>query len=284
MNGILLAIAGAAVLAFSDATSKWLATHYPIGQIVFARGVFSVPVILLVASLGGGMRMLRIVNLRGQLFRAGLDAGSTFMLVLGLALLPFVDVTIIMSAGPLFVAALAGLVLGERVGWQRWLAVVCGFAGVMVIISPSGGGGVRWELLIPLGATVLGAMRDLWTRRLQVTETAVGTLAAATLAVTLTGLLTLPYGWRLPTPIDLALMALAGVLLAVSQYLFIEAFRRSEATRVAPMKYTTIVWATGIGVIVWGEQPGFYTVLGAALIVVSGYHLIRSGSGRVPGR
>src|SRR5690554_5497592 len=108
MNGVVLAVAGAAVLAASDAASKWLAASYPVGQILFARGVVAMPFVLLLAQLGGGLRMLRVVNTRGQIFRAGLDVSSTFLLVLGLALLPFVDVTIIMAAGPLFVAALAG--------------------------------------------------------------------------------------------------------------------------------------------------------------------------------
>ena len=266
---------GAAILTLNDALIKGLAATYPTGELLFIRGLFVWPWILVFAMRRGGLASLKIRNRQGQALRAVCVIASAFLFINGLRHLALADAIAISFTGPLFITAMAPLVLGEKVGWRRWSAVLVGFAGVIFMLRP-GGDVLQWAILFPLGAAVCGGMRDLITRRISGTETTVSVLAVTTTVVLLAGLATAPFTeWVYPKPADLVKFAISGALLAVAHTLMIEAFRRGEATLVAPFKYSSLLWATLFGFLMFGELPDLWTIVGAAIIVLAGLYVFR---------
>ncbi|MDD9915917.1 MAG: DMT family transporter, partial [Rhodospirillaceae bacterium] len=160
------------------------------------------------------------------------------------------------------------------VGWRRWSAVIAGFVGVLIITRPTGDV-VRLAVLLPLGSAFAGAMRDVITRRLAARETSNSILVTTTAAVACAGLFTLPFGWTMPTPQDLAIVALGGMITGCGHYCLIETFRHAEAGLVAPFKYSSILWAVGLGFFVWGDWPDIWVMAGTAILIASGLYILR---------
>ncbi len=274
IRAVVCMLVGVALLSLNDALIKSLTSGYPVGQLLFVRGAFVCPWILLLARLNGGSSALRIRNVKGQALRAVCVIASAFLFVNGLYYLPLADAIAVTFAGPLFITAMAPLVLGEHVGWRRWLAVLAGFAGVLCMVRP-GGGAMQWAILLPLGATLCGGVRDLITRRISQTETSVAVLLVTTAVVMLAGLATAPFGWAPVRAADLWTFAASGMLIAGAHYLMIEAFRQGEAALVAPFKYTSMVWAVLFGFILFGDLPDRWTLLGAAVVILAGLYILR---------
>lgn len=269
-------VGGGALITLNDGAVKWLSADYPIGEIMTLRGLFIFLPIALIAWRMGGLRALEIRNLGAQGARAGLAMLSTVFYLTALAVMPIADIIAISFAGPLFLTMLATPLLGERVGWRRWTAVVVGFIGVVVMVRP-GSGALQAVALLPVGSALMGALRDIITRRITSdmasAESSVAILCFTSLVVTLAGLLTLPFGWRTPSLVDLGLLALSGFLIGAAHYLLIEAFRFAEAGLIAPFKYINIVWAALIGFLVWGDIPDRWIVFGASLVIGSGLYI-----------
>lgn len=266
-------VGGVALLTLNDAVLKSLTAHYPVGQLLFVRGLFVFVPIALLAWRGGGLVALRIRNFRGQLARATLTVASTFLFVTGLSVMPIADAVAIVIAGPLFVTAMAGPLLGEQVGWRRWGAVMLGLAGVLIMLRPTGDA-LRWVALFPLCGAFMGAMRDIVTRQLSASETSTSILCFTTGSVAFAGLCTLPLGWRPVALDDLALLALSGFLLGAAHYLLIETFRFAEAVLVAPFKFTNMIWAVLFGFVFWGELPDRWVMGGSSLVIASGLYIL----------
>lgn len=267
-------LVGTAVLTLNDALIKALAGTYPTGQLLFIRGLFVWPWVLLFALRMGGLRTLRIRNLRGQALRGVCVIASAFLFITGLRYLTLADAIAVAFTGPLFITAMAPLILGEKVGWRRWLAVLIGFAGVLFMLRP-GGAALQWAIIFPLGAAVFGGLRDLITRRIAGTETTVAVLAATTTVVLLAGLATAPFVDWVPLRSEHILMfAASGALISVAHTLMIEAFRRGEAALIAPFKYSSLLWATLIGFLMFGELPDRWTIVGAVIIVLAGLYVL----------
>src|SRR3546814_7437828 len=162
-------VGGTALLTLNDAVTKWLAADYPVGQIRAIRGLFICLPIAFFTWRAGGIGALRVRNFGGQGLRGLFFIGSSFCFIIGLTYNPLANNVAIAFANPLFITALAPLVLSERVGWRRWFAVLVGFAGVILLVRPVGEA-LNWYALLPLGAAAFGALRDLTTRRISATE------------------------------------------------------------------------------------------------------------------
>ena len=209
--------------------------------------------------------------------RAILHVGGAALIVWALGNLPIATVTAIVFSSPIVVLIFSMHLLGERVSWFRWIAVLIGFAGVLAIIRP-GGVDFRWVLLIPVAAAVVSGLRDVMTRRLSRTDTSISLLFWASTLMVAVALFTIPLGWRALTVTASAWLLVNGLLNAGAHFLMIEALRLGDAGLVSPFRYTAILWATVAGVLVWQEVPGAMTIIGAALLVVSGILIIRRGS------
>jgi drug/metabolite transporter (DMT)-like permease len=272
LPGIACMLGGVALLTLSDAAAKWFTADYPVGEVVSIRALFILFFIALLAAARNRLSELRIRSYRKHLLRGGFACASTLFFVMGLSLLPLADAIAVTFAGPLFITALAPLVLLERVGWRRWLAVLAGFAGVLLMVRPSGDY-ARWAVLLPLSAALAGSLRDLVTRRISVSENSTAILFSTNVIVLLAGLVLFPAGWQVPNVADFLLMGLAGGLMGAAHYLHIEAFRLAEAAVIAPFKYTNMLWGVLFGFVIWGHLPDRWVVGGSLLVIASGLYI-----------
>lgn len=271
--GIGYMVAGSALITLNDAIAKWLAASYPVGQILCIRGAFFFIPILYFVWRAGGVRMLRVYSISGQLIRAALFIVASVFFVSSVGLMPLPTVIALTFTAPLFVTALAPTLLGEQVGWRRWMAVIVGFAGVLIIVRPFGGSW-GWVALLPIIGALCGALRDMLTRQITAKETSVSILFYGALAVVIVGLMTMPFGWRWVSGPDLLLFAVQGLVMGIAHYLMIESFRLSEAALVVPFKYTGFIWAVIYGILIWDDYPDVWTVLGALVILASGLYIL----------
>ena len=265
-------IGGGLLLTMNDGVVKWLSGDYQVGQILTFRGAAAVILITGVLLWRREFNIFEVRYPKVQLLRAVLMIASTFLFVNGLRLMPLADTVAVAFVGPIFVTALAPILLSERVGWRRWSAVLVGFAGVLIILRP-GGDGLHWAALLPVGAALCGACRDLLTRGISHGEASGTTLFYSTLGVALAGAMTAPFGWQTPALADLGLFVVAGMLLSIAHFLHIETFRFVKAAVVTPFKYSALLWAMAIGFLVWGDIPDNRTLLGAALLIGSGLYI-----------
>lgn len=272
-KAILMMVAAAGILTVNDGIAKWLTERYPVGEVLAIRGGLVVMLVYGWAVCSGRAATLRVKNWRLNLARGVLMSVSTFLFVTSLWLLPIADAIAISFAGPIFATALAALLLAEPVGWRRWSAVAVGFAGVVIMVRPTPEM-FRIVALIPIVAAFVGALRDIATRRLGTGgESTLMVLIVSTAIVSFAGLLTLPFGWVVPTPMEMMLFVITAVLVAFAQGLMIESLKFGEVGLVGPFKYTSLLWALVIGLVVWGDVPGPWTIAGAALVIASGLYI-----------
>lgn len=270
-------ILGAGVLSMNDAVSKHLVETFPIGQILCLRQTVALAVVLIYVWRTDAWRDLRINDRTGQALRAILHVGGAALIVWALSALPIATVTAIVFSSPVVVLVFSMRMLGERVSWARWIAVIIGFAGVLAIIRP-GGVGFEWALLIPVAAAVASGLRDLMTRRLARSDTSISVLFWASALMVAVTLFTIPLGWQPLTLSASIWLIVNGLLNAGAHFLMIEALRLGAAGLVSPFRYTAILWATVAGFLVWQEVPDVMTMIGAAMLVVSGVLIVRRGS------
>ncbi|NUS38643.1 MAG: DMT family transporter [Lysobacter sp.] len=266
-----------AVATFSlmDAGLKLLSAHYPPFQVAALRGAASLPWVLAWALSSGGPRSLRPVRWTLHLLRAGMGIAMMAAFVYALRTLPLANAYSIFFVAPLLITALSGPLLGERVGPRRWAAIVIGLVGVIVLLRPSGNGLLSTAALAVLLAALMYAMSAITVRWLARTD------SNQAMVVWLLALMALGAGglaWPHWVPLraeHLWLVAGVGIAGAVGQYAITDAFRRGEASLLAPLEYTALVWGVLLDLALWHTLPDRITWIGAAIIVASGLYLLR---------
>lgn len=278
--GIVLVLAATFAFTLMSAFVRHLGQSVPVGEVVFARSfVALVPLLLWMAWRGQLVSGLRTSNPWGHVSRSVVGVIAMFMNFAALALLPLADVTAIGFAIPLFTVILAALFLGETVRIRRWTAVAVGLVGVLVMLSPHIGSAPRGDssmigaLLALAGAfTVAVAMTQV--RHLSRTETTASLVFYFSIVCTLGGLLTLPWGWLVPSKTELASMIASGFLGGIAQILITESYRYASASLVAPFSYTAMLYSVAIGYVWFGEVPEPVVLLGAAIVIAAGLFVI----------
>jgi len=260
-----------ACFASMDAASKWMIRDHSTAQLMWIRyGFYCVFVLVLVRKQGvaAAIRTSRPWLQGGRALLATVEAGA---FVLAFRYLPLADAHALGAASPLIVVALAAPMLGERVGWHRAGAVLAGFMGVLVIIRP-GFSELSWPLLIPLSAAFMWALYQVLLRLVGRTDHADTTLLWSSLvgfaATTLVG----PFYWTPMTAIDWLWMAVISVLGAVAHLALTKAMQFGSAGALQPYSYTLLIWVAVMGIVVYGDFPDRWTLLGAAIIVASGLY------------
>jgi len=269
---------GCGMLAFAmfsvmDALIKWLSAAYPIHQLVFSNAVFALVPVLLWAWRSGGFARLRTRRLGLHVLRGGLGVLGGFLGFYAYSRMPLTDAYAIIFTTPLLITALSVPVLGERVGWRRWSAVVIGFLGVLVMLRPDGAV-VGTGPLAAFGAACCSACSILIVRRLSTTESTAGIALYSSLTVATVMGAWLAVDHVVPRLADLALFAAAGLIGGSALIVLITAYRRAPAALVAPFQYTQMIWGTLLGLALWGDVPDRWVVLGAAIVAASGLFVL----------
>ena len=273
LRGIVLTLAGVFLLTSSDAAIKWVTGSLPFGEALFLRTLFVILPIAVIVWHRGGLACLRIVSPKNLLLRALFGTGSTFLIVASLSLLPIGEVLTLVFVTPVLVTALAPLLLGERVGWHRWAAVLAGFAGVLIMLQPDTNA-FHVAALLPLAAALVASLRDIITRRISASESSLAILVFSILGMLLASLATAPFGWRPIGLTEIAVAGVSGILFGIAHYMMIESYRFAEASLVAPFRYTNLIWAPLVGYLLFGEVPDKALLAGAPLIGASGLYII----------
>jgi drug/metabolite transporter (DMT)-like permease len=265
-----------AVLAFAclDATAKYLNGYMDTMQVVWARytGAFVLTLFIFnPVSRPGLMRTRRPVL---QLVRSAMLLGSTVTNFLAFRYLQLDQALAILFSTPFIVAVLAGPLLGEWIGWRRWVAILVGFAGVLLVTRP-GVGGVHWAALYSVASAAFYALYIVATRVLSKSDTTDTTLFYSNLVGAVAMLPVMPFVWTMPDSLWIVfLMVVFGAFGSFGHYLLIVAHRLAPASVLAPFMYTQLVWATGFGYWVFGDVPSHWTLAGAAVVVASGLYLL----------
>jgi drug/metabolite transporter (DMT)-like permease len=279
IRGIVCMVLSLLVFMLSEAITKWLTQGYPIGQIVFIRSFFFFVPIVAMICFQKEWRALRVQSWHLQLSRAVLFVASSFLIVASIKLLPLANAVAFIHSAPLMITVLASILLAERIGFHRWCAVAVGFIGILIMARPTENV-FQLSAFVAVGAAAATALRDIVTRKMSSTESTTAILAFSTAALILSAGLTTLFYWVSPTFVDLALMAASGVLMGTAHYLLIEAYRWAEAGVVSPFKYTSLIWATLLGYLIWGDLPDKWVISGAALIIGGGLYVLHRESKR----
>ncbi|MDA0369193.1 MAG: DMT family transporter [Proteobacteria bacterium] len=272
--GIGYIVVAMALFSGMDAVAKWLVDDFSIFQILALRGIFSIGLLLpfLVRSYGIA-GIMRTQNLKGQVLRSLFGVGAMFGFFSALREMQLADATAIGFSGSLFMAALAVPLLRERVGPRRWMAILFGFCGVLIIVQPGTSSFKVASLLVVLSA-LLYALMMISTRWLSRTETNASMVFYHALVSTLIGLVALPFLWVSPSPTEWGLFATMGVLGTLAHLAIAQAFRLAQVAVVGPFEYSTLLWATIIGFVVWHEVPGANVWYGSSMLVVAGVYIL----------
>jgi drug/metabolite transporter (DMT)-like permease len=264
---------------------RFLGTRYPIGEVVFYRSAFAIiPVMAVYAWRGELASVVRTERPLGQAGRGIISIVGMFCNFGAVARLPLVESNAIAFTSPLFSVALAAFVLKERVRIYRWSAVIIGFIGVLVVLSPHLSGdelvfaAANAATVAGLVYALTGAMANagtvIQTRRLAQSETTSSIVFYFSLSCALAGLVTWPFGWVSPSGVEFAVLVGIGVLGGTGHIFLTESYRHASASVVAPFDYTAMIWALILGYVLFGETPTAMIFLGSLIIAAAGLFVI----------
>jgi drug/metabolite transporter (DMT)-like permease len=254
-----------------DAVSKYLTTLLPVPEILWVRYLFFAFFGFVLAIYLGGFQALKTKIFIIQILRGLALVGEIILFTYSFRYLPLADAHVMAATVPLMVLALAVPILGEKVGFRRWLAVIIGFLGILIILRPGFG---EWNpiLILPLLGAVGFAVYLVLTR-MAARHDSVGTSAFYTGIV---GFIVLsfmvPTHWEAPTVQEWGWLIVASILGLVAHISIMRGLTLSEASALQPFNYIVLVWATFLGFVVFGDIPDLITCSGAGVIVASGLY------------
>lgn len=281
LRGIGFKIASVVIFIAMQSLIKATSDHVPPGEAVFFRSFFAIPVIVLWLYLRKELHVgVGTKNPLGHFWRAVVGTASMALGFASLGFLPLPEVTALGYAAPLLVVVFAAMFLGERVGAWRLGAVGLGLIGVLIVLSPRlsiGTGASHAQALgatLALGGAVFSALAQIFVRKLVHTERTATIVFWFSFNAAALSLISLPFGWVVPTWTEAGLLILAGLLGGVGQILLTTSYRHADASVVAPFEYASMIFALGIGYAVFNEVPTLTMLAGAALVVGAGILII----------
>ena len=267
--GILLILAAVFSFASLDTLVKILSVRYSTPQLLWFRYTFHVLALLLVAWPFIGRRLFAAKNWHWQIGRGAILLLCSGLSFTGLHFMPLAEFTAIGFVAPLIVTVLAPKVLGEHISLARWCAVGAGFAGVMVIIRP-GSGLFGWAALIPLAMAFAYASFQILTRKYAGEDDSLTTLFYSGLVGMLASALLLPWVWVMPPASDWPALISIGLIGAGGHYVLILAFRRADASVLAPITYVQLAFATLLGALLLDNVPDTWSFVGMGIVALAG--------------
>ncbi|TIU83416.1 MAG: DMT family transporter, partial [Mesorhizobium sp.] len=268
LAGILLMLAGDFMFALNDAMGKWLVASFSVGQVVLVRSIGAFLVLgPMIANQGAG-KLFQVERPVLQVLRVAATTLDTGLFYAAVVYLPLADVMSFYMAGPIYVAALSHLLLGEKVGWRRWLAILVGFCGVLIILKPSSAAFSLSSAYALIGSIAFG-FAIILGRRLRgtsdttlVTWQTIGTLIVG-------GVLTIG-AWRTPSALDFGAMLLLGIVSCAAHLMITRALKLAPASTLAPLHYSLLLWAIVFGLVFFGDVPSPRILAGSAIVVLAG--------------
>nr|WP_277613608.1 DMT family transporter [Neoroseomonas marina] len=278
----MLMLGATALFTVMSAIIKGVSPEIHFIETMFFRSAFALPVMVVIAARGRDWGLLRTKRFPQHIVRAFTGTMAQGCSFYALTVLPLAEQTALTYTTPLFVTLLSIPFLGEKVGIHRWSAVLVGFGGILVIALGEGAfqSGAMPDRTMAIGMVVAviqgvwSAMTTLLVRSLSATESSATIVLWQSLLMTAFSLVALPFVWTTPSLWQFCLLVLVGLIGGVAQVMLTEAYASAQVSALGPYSYTSILWSVAIGWIVFSDAPGWSTVAGAALIVVSGLYIL----------
>ena len=271
--GFLYMLMSVCAFSIMDIIVKW-SEAYPLGQVLFFRGFFGV-ILYFIIMPRDRIKDFYLTKRPGLHFLRCMS-GLIALVAIFIALrnLPLATVVSISFAAPIFTTIFSIFLLSEKVGLFRWIAVIVGFIGIIIITEP-GFSSFNIYFIYPIIFCLGLSYVAIAIRQLSTTEPVWLISLYFSIAITLASLVTLPYGWVIPNFGDLILLMLIGVFGGVANLWLGQSYKLAEVSLVSPLKYLALVFAIAFGYFIWGEIPSFKTLLGAALVIISSIIIFR---------
>ena len=252
-----------------DLLAKHLLETYPLSQFIFIRSVFALIIFSFIAPWYGGFESIKTKQWQWHLLRAVLSIIAMYGFFYGITKMPLVNTLTLVFIAPLIVTALSPTLLKEKVGWRRWIAVILGFIGVLIILRP-GNGTFSLASLSVVASAFAYALLAITARKLASTESTIAMSVYVLVGPLIASLFFLSNNYNPPTKSAWIIFFLAGVA-SVGVWLgYISAYKKSSPLVLAPFEYVALIGAAIAGYLIWDEIPDRYVVLGAFIIICSG--------------
>ena len=264
---IFIALSGVMMLTVMDAVAKHLVSgEISLVQILAIRSLIIVLIIILAMSARGKIKTLAPVHWRGQIIRGLIGLFAPVCFFSALIWLPLTNATVVSYTAIFATTALSAWLLKEQVGRWRWSAIVLGYIGVAIALQPTGEGSLIGYVLVLL-ASLSYALIAVLGKRLSSTETSVSLVLFYNLILGIACALFLPWMWQSLTTVALAGIALFALMGVTGQWLMTEAYRRLDGSVVAPLEYTSLLWAVMLDIVIFNTTPALRVFTGAAVII-----------------
>ncbi len=272
-QAILDMVAAGAIFSFSSAASKWLVATYPVGEVLFSRVFVSLIFFSAFALPTRGLAVLHTRRPTAHVLRSMSQFTSQTLLLIAFSMMPLASATAINFSAPLF-ATLASLVfLKEPVGAARWVALVVGFLGVLIVTSP-GSETFQIGALFALGNALLFGTVTAGVRGMSTTESAKTLTMYQLILLSVFYGMTLPFAFVAPNWSDMPLILANGATNMLGQYWWTRAIHLAPTSAVVPFQYLSLIWAMGFGFALWGDVPTIGLIIGSVIVVGSGLFLL----------
>ena len=271
--GFLYMFLSVCTFSVMDLLVKW-SSDYPTGEVLFFRGFFGLLPTYFLIPKNKLKTFYTTERSKEHLFRCLMGLMALIAIVVALRELPLAVVVSLSYAAPLFITVLSIFLLSEKVGVFRWLAVLIGFIGVIIIAEP-GFKGMNYLYFLPLIFCIGMAFVTITIRKLSTTEPIWLISIFFTITISIAGLATIPMGWKMPNFQDFILLALIGVTGGSANLFLTQSYKLSEVSLVAPLKYLALVFAIFFGYFIWNEIPTIKTLIGASLVVLASLIIFR---------
>lgn len=273
-RGMLFMVLAMALFSANDAGTKFAVREVPVSEVMFLRGVFALVFIAVVLWWRGELRDTPKVFDWQVSLRGFAEAASGVLLISAFALIPLGNVITIVQLVPFIMTIIGAALLGERVGWRRWMSVAAGFLGVLFVVKP-GTAVFDTASLFALAATFTILSRDMLAR-------SIGTRIPAfivTLGSIVAGLLVGAAGsmfqtWQVPGALVILSAVISGVCLVLAQFFIVLAYRGTELSAVAPFRYSIVLFAVMYGLLIFSEIPDHWSLAGMAIMILSGLYML----------
>ncbi|WP_170451894.1 DMT family transporter [Ruegeria arenilitoris] len=271
VKGALLMMGSMAAFTVNDTLVKAAGQEVPLFQLVALRGLLATILVLALARHLGALHLRFGRHDRWLVaFRCVAELSATFFFLTALMHMPLANVTAVLQALPLTVTLGAALFFSEQIGWRRIMAIALGFAGMLLIVRP-GPDGFSIYAMYALIAVICVTARDLITRRMSPEVPSMVVTLATSLTITTGAAVASAFdGWVPMTAGSGMLIASAAVFVLLGYLFSVMVMRVGEVSFVAPFRYSSLIWALGLGWAVFGDWPDRITMLGAALVVSAG--------------
>jgi drug/metabolite transporter (DMT)-like permease len=272
LKGIVLTVVSMIAFTVLDASGKYVIQTVPLPVAVFFRYLLAVIFAGALIALTGGTPLLMTRHPVLQVARGMCLLAATLMNFLAMSYLQLAQTSAINFTIPLWVCALSVPLLGEHVGLRRWLGVLTGFLGVLVIMRP-GTANFHWVMLVSLASALMGALYNLATRKVGGHDKAETSLFYVGLVGSAGAALPAMQSWQMPQGMEWIPILLMGVAGTAGHFMLISAHRLASAASLAPFIYTQIIWMTIAGYLLFNNTPDFWTIVGAAIVVASSIYV-----------